>query len=341
LTLLYLTSIRRGLKLFASFLRGESMKIAYLLLAHKNPDQLARLIERLQGPGVGFFIHIDKKSDIIPFIKKIGEAGNISFIKQRYKVYLRGYNSISATLALIDEAQHSNPKYHILLSESCYPIKTRDYIMDFLDNHDGREYISFFKLTDRPVWLAKIKHYYRWDSLFAQRGTKWQPIVWRYLRLQKQLQNILPERRFLKGITPYGGSQWFMLTNDCAAYASDYIRKNRKFARFYRYTDVPDEMIFQTVILNSPFAEKVINWHEYQDEKKRAEIHSRWPCPSASYNFKYIDWSRDRQDSPTHPVVLDERDYDALHNSNCLFARKLDSIRSHNLLELIDAKLLS
>ena len=316
------------------------MKIAYLLLAHKNPGQLARLIARLQGPDVGFFIHIDKKSDIVPFIKKIGETGNIRFIKQRHKVYLRGYNSISATLALIDEARPSNPKYHVLLSESCYPIKARDHIVDFLGNHDGREYISFFKLTHRPVWLKKIKHYYRWDSRFAQRGTKWHPFAWRYLRLQKQLKNILPERRFFKGLTPYGGSQWFMLTNDCATYASDYIRNNREFARFYRYTDVPNELIFQTVILNSPFADKVTNWHAYQDQEKRAEIHSRWPCPSASYNFKYIDWSADRQDSPTHPVVLDERDFDALCQSNCLFARKFDPNRSQKLMEKIDAMLL-
>jgi hypothetical protein len=316
------------------------MKIAYLFLAYKNPGQLHRLIERLQHPRTGFFIHIDKKSDIIPFIKKIGERENIYFIKQRYKVYLRGYNSILATLALIDAARHFNPQYHVLLSEACYPIKPRDHIMDFLDKHEGREYISFFKLADRPVWLAKIKHYYRWDSRFTQRGTKWQPIVWRYLRLQKQLKHILPERRFFNEMTPYGGSSWFMLTNDCATFAADYIRNNRKIARFYRYTDAPDEMIFQTVILNSSFAEKVINWHEYQDEKKRAEVHSRGPCPSASYNFKYIDWSKDRQDSPTHPVVLDERDFDALCNSDCLFARKLDPIRSNKLLVQIDAELL-
>ncbi|MGF1986665.1 MAG: hypothetical protein RMY62_002115 [Nostoc sp. ZfuVER08] len=37
------------------------MKIAYIILAHKYPEQLKRLIHRLNTENVSFFIHIDKK----------------------------------------------------------------------------------------------------------------------------------------------------------------------------------------------------------------------------------------------------------------------------------------
>jgi len=44
------------------------MKIAYIILAHKNPDQIKRLVLRLNTEGTSFFIHIDKKA-IIKFTK--------------------------------------------------------------------------------------------------------------------------------------------------------------------------------------------------------------------------------------------------------------------------------
>ena len=43
------------------------MKIAHLILAHKNPAQLERLIRAMKHPAFHFYIHVDKKSDIGPF----------------------------------------------------------------------------------------------------------------------------------------------------------------------------------------------------------------------------------------------------------------------------------
>ena len=43
------------------------MKIAYIVLAFKNPDQLGRLIRKLINKDSTFYLHIDKKSKFSDF----------------------------------------------------------------------------------------------------------------------------------------------------------------------------------------------------------------------------------------------------------------------------------
>lgn len=40
------------------------MKLAILLLCHKNPEQVNLFLETLRHPDIEFFIHIDKKTDM-------------------------------------------------------------------------------------------------------------------------------------------------------------------------------------------------------------------------------------------------------------------------------------
>ncbi|WP_279155155.1 hypothetical protein [Thomasclavelia cocleata] len=46
------------------------MKIAFLILCHKNPMQINYLIDMLDDKDVDFYLHVDKKSNIINEIKK-------------------------------------------------------------------------------------------------------------------------------------------------------------------------------------------------------------------------------------------------------------------------------
>ena len=65
-----------------------------------------------------------------------------------------------------------------------------------------------------------------------------------------------------------------------------------------------EEVFFQTIFLNSPFKNQVVN-----------------------DNLRYTDWS-------VHcpPKVLTDEDYDKVINSHKLFCRKIDSLVSKNLL---------
>ena len=61
------------------------MKITYLILCHKDPGQVARLIARLDQPDVSFVIHVDKRAkpnvshDVI---SAVGHLSNIAFAKE-------------------------------------------------------------------------------------------------------------------------------------------------------------------------------------------------------------------------------------------------------------------
>lgn len=56
------------------------MKIAYMIAAHTDPIQLRRLVISLNGEDIEFFIHIDKKSDIQPFLRELN-LENVHFLK--------------------------------------------------------------------------------------------------------------------------------------------------------------------------------------------------------------------------------------------------------------------
>ena len=44
------------------------MKIAYLISAHKDPQQLGRMVQALHTEDTRFFVHVDANVDIKPFI---------------------------------------------------------------------------------------------------------------------------------------------------------------------------------------------------------------------------------------------------------------------------------
>ena len=52
------------------------MKIGYIVLAYKNPDQLCRLIQKLINKDSTFYLHIDKKSNISEFKNELSKLNN-------------------------------------------------------------------------------------------------------------------------------------------------------------------------------------------------------------------------------------------------------------------------
>lgn len=65
------------------------MRIAYLIVAHTDPKQLKRLVDALNDDNNIFFIHIDRKTDIGPFLECIDltRYKNVHFIDKRISVY--------------------------------------------------------------------------------------------------------------------------------------------------------------------------------------------------------------------------------------------------------------
>ena len=81
------------------------MNIAYLISAHNDPQQLKRLVEAL-GDNAWCFIHIDRKSDIQPFIQALEciEGDRIQFIKERTDVRWGTILEVEYQMALLKAA---------------------------------------------------------------------------------------------------------------------------------------------------------------------------------------------------------------------------------------------
>src|SRR3954454_12035046 len=116
------------------------MRLTYLIVAHKNPEQLARLVKSLSYDGESFFIHIDKKCNLKAFqealqtnelSRHIGEHGcRVEVIYNRVSVVCGAYSHVGAIFNSLAEIFSSKERfdYLVLLSGQDYPIKTNEHI---------------------------------------------------------------------------------------------------------------------------------------------------------------------------------------------------------------------
>jgi glycosyltransferase involved in cell wall biosynthesis len=259
---------------------------AYLILAHKNPSQLLRLVNALTTPDTYFFIHIDKKVKEEIF-KSVITGANVFFCKNRKSVNWGGFSMVEATVELIGEmAEHTGfPDYVHLLSGQDFPLKSNEYVFSYFERHKGTDFMEYFTIPCAN-WtnggLDRIK--YRWD--IDRRGFERTPEL-----RNGELHGSISDA------TPYGGSQWWSLTGECVAYIFDKCRRGDELYEFYRYTFIPDEMLFQTFVMNSKFKKTVKN-----------------------SNLRKINWNS----AVVSPKIWQTGDFSELSNSLSLFARKFD-----------------
>ncbi len=305
--------------------------IGYLILAHQNPQQLARLISTLDNDEVVFWVHIDKGSSVEDFKRMAPSNNRIFFLKQRMKIFWMGYSMVNATLLLIKAALRSPLacRYYVLLSGTDYPIKGNRYILDFYKNATT-QFINTFGLED-ALWSHKISKYHYFDTnIFNPRGwlNEKIPFLHRFaMRLYRLVQGKLPGRRFPFTMEPYGGGQFWSLTAECVSYIDRYMEANKAVARFYKFTHSPDEMVFPTIIMNSGYGVEL---------KKCAEdrfwYHEQKFVTGFGTCLRYIDWHPARE----LPAILKDEDFEKLLSSEDHFARKFCPSRSRGLMEKID-----
>jgi hypothetical protein len=283
--------------------------LAFLILAHEQPPLLARLVDRLLDSDTHTFIHIDRRSRVEPFERAISALrnpwlDNVHFLGKRRKIAYFGFSMVEATLALMKQAtDFGRFSYYSLLSGVDYPIKKPARIREFFGEGD-LEHIVYWRLEDRPSWQHKIQHYFPTDYIpirnlqrpelrrFWKVGSAFRYMFWRNFYRHRWS---FPRRRYpLGGMKPYGGSQWWSLTDACVRYVLERVTEQPKFIQFYRFTEAPDEMFFQTIIMNSELATQVANHEQYERWSAETPVEEKTDqsrLPEGSFNVRYIDWS--------------------------------------------------
>jgi len=276
--------------------------IVYIVLAHTLPAQLVRLLKRLESPGAWFLVHVSRRVEDRLYEQIRSGAGEIDncVMLARHKLYWGDFGHVRATLEGIAEIyRRSLPfDYLVLLTGQDYPIKPRSTIESVLRDSGGKSFLEHSRLPAEGI-VDGFDRIRRWHWRRVGRPKGW------------HLSIPLP-RRFPEGFTPYVGSSYWCLERRCVDYVRDFVENEPAFMKFFRHVDVPDESIFQTILLNSPLADEVVN-----------------------DNQRFIDWTR-----MPKPAVLGVQDFDNLQASPSLFARKFDSSVDSTVLDLIDEQLL-
>ncbi len=284
------------------------MKIAYLIVTHRNPALLGKVIETLGSEDDSFFIHVDAKSDFAPFAQLEGER--VHFTKKREPVYWGEFSQVTAALTLIEEALASphQPDYLMLFTGSEFPIRSRDYIHRHLEMHRGDQFITLSKMP-APGKPLDVLRTVRFPSARPMRRFLFRALA--KLGLGKR-----DYRRAFGSLEPYAGIGWWALTAEACREIRDFARRDLSIAPFLAKTHAPDETYMHTIIGNSPHRSR------------------------ARRNFLYEDWSA----GVLHPRMIDEEHLAAFAaetefvvqdengTAEILFARKYSDAR----LDLVD-----
>jgi Core-2/I-Branching enzyme len=218
------------------------MRIAYLILAHHQPQHLGALIEQLDDRTARFFVHLDRKSEIEPFCNAVRSERAV-FLDKRLPIAWGEWNLVQATLDLLQRPYRENPSAHYqLLSGDCYPIKSNEEIAAKLASGNFN-YITIneqmrpgSRFYDRLIYRRSdrrlIKFLRRRRSLARLRIPTY---AGRLIKGVRGKLDELTDRTLPAGIIPYKGWQWWCLSHDCARYVLDYVdanpRSSGSFAR--------------------------------------------------------------------------------------------------------------
>ncbi|MFC3559014.1 beta-1,6-N-acetylglucosaminyltransferase [Pedobacter jamesrossensis] len=284
------------------------MRIAHIVMTHKNPAQLARLIKSLQHKDFDFYIHLDKKISIDDFLF-LEKMDQVFFIRNRIKCNWGGWNFTQGIINCINEIISLNKNYNFinLLSAQDYPISSVTEIHNYLSERPSQNFINFAP-DNSDWWAAAPERYEKYHLTDVNISGKY--------FFQRMINKILPKRKFPENLKLYGGSDssWWTLSGDCAQHVAEMVTKNKKLNNFLKYCWGTDEFIIATLVMNSDFKNKTNN-----------------------NNLRYIDWS----EGNAHPKMLKIEDYSNLKSSTMHFARKFDTEIDEVILDKIDKELIS
>ena len=243
------------------------MQKNYLILAHKNPLQLSRMIERLDDGASKFFIHLDAKTPIEPFTACL-EGAHIRFIEPRERCVWGDFSIVRATIHLMEAASKEQGVF-ILMSGQDYPIQSQGYINAFLVSNKEFDFIEIEPLEEKwkPKMVKdKLEHYHILHSEERGHSNCYAPFrhcsVFQKLRtLTHLLKGRLSQKNFRllcslpKRVAPferqYAGSQFWAFSERTFYAVLHYIREHKAaLEEYYKYTSSPDEIYFHSVLMD-------------------------------------------------------------------------------------------
>lgn len=297
--------------------------IAYIITAYKDPNHLGRLIKQLDYNSA-FYIHIDSKVDISPFVKALSNFKNIHFCKNRHFVNWGSFAQVLCQKELLKCVLESTISFErvVCISGLDYPIYSNTQILKEFSSNKQREYIKAMNLT-QSISKAQHKkvnlyHFFRDIRIIFPRikrvftGTS--RIIMSALPFRKGLQTDFGTKR----VDIYMGSDYWALTFDCAKFVYETMCIEKKLMNYFKYSYVPSEMCIQTIVFNSAYSKNAILYEG-----------TTYPGLPILTPLHYIEYGNTIK-------IFSESHLNILVTSNKMFFRKASTGVSDTLLDKID-----
>lgn len=310
----------------AAFMLEPTYSIAYLLLAHQSPQQVLRLVNRLDGDGVYFFLHIDAKVDQQPFEQLFQNRSNVNFIEARENCIWGDYSITRATFKLAEAAGNALPHgVAVLLSGQDYPLYNAVEVRQYFEHHEQLLFIDCLPISEnwKGQQLKVRTRYYRYTTGdgrndYLTLGPNMRAISkW----LRGQIPTSFLKLLFKKRHSPvplYGGSNWWALPlSVLREMGAFYDAHQKRLDAYFEYTHCSDEIFFQSLLM---------------------AILPLTDGYAIVPSVQYANW--ERKNVPL-PVTFELQDLQWLQQlpASKLFARKFDMLQSAALLDALDARI--
>jgi hypothetical protein len=299
------------------------MAVAFHLLAHRNPAQAARLLKAIWHPDNTYVVHYDKRrpAEEHRAIHALAE-GKPNILIQKPRAVLWGrfslYRAQHEGLRLAIDSGRSWSHW-INLSGQCYPLVPIEGIQQACSEAGEHSFVRHFEPLVNGDWPHPQERLtgYVLDSVCLEWWLRLPGIGRRLRRIfggESSLPRLPGIRRALpKTFTWFGGDNWVVLSRAAAEHLV-LAAKAATIIAALRHSAIPDESVFQTVLMNSPFSAQVINQHR-----------------------RLINWRH----GMASPTVFTTADWPALMQGATdgnWFARKFEA--ASPILDMIDAHLL-
>lgn len=314
------------------------MKVNYIILAHKEPQQLSRLVSRLLSDDIHCYIHLDSKCAIEGFMDTLPESESVIYIKDRKSCRWGDMSIVDAIIACYREiVRRQDIGFCVLLSGQDYPLRSPEYIKAFFALHQHHNFINIYPIPDPQKksengGLERLVSY-TFDCCNPSNPrmkAKIQPLSLRlktlvgFLRLAVYRRELLPlalrlyfkTRQYPQGLAMCFNEAWTAFNYPTVVKLLDIIDSHPEYSEYYQFTHIPDETMFGAIMCaNRELSQSILPM-----------------C-------HYINWTGGRKGSPK---TLQRADYPEIKkimtdNSSIMFARKFGN--DTHILNLIDEEI--
>jgi hypothetical protein len=299
------------------------VRVAYVVLSHRNPEQVLRLVAALkEGSASEVLVRHDGRHSRLDEadVERLGART----IEDEIEFEWGGWTQLQVLLSCLERtAAELDPDWLLVLSGQDYPLRPIDEIEEWLagSEHDamlGRVFeLDTDRLPEPPYDDFFLRYAYRHYPTSAR--TPHLPRAVRPLVYLREMPAPIPPRLGLRRPRlPFGdgfrclvSADWLTVNRKALGAVLAAARERRRLMRYYRRVAIPSESFFATVLLNDP-ALRVA-----RDDRR------------------YIYFA---EPLAPHPETLTRADLDRLVASECYLARKFDVEADAEVLDALDER---